>query len=418
MSATRTLLLALGCAGLGPATPARAGQAAEPAQASASVPSDPTFHALLTDGTTASGLIRELGASGGVTLASGEGAERAIPFDRLVKLTREGTVPPPWTNEGEVVLFPDGDRLAHCVIASAGAADLDVQPVALGKLPVPLDAILGLIFRPPSEPDALDSLESEVRSAPRAAELLWLANGDKLPGLLAGLDDKKVAFQPPAGRVEIDRQGVVALGFAPAQVVYKAPAGPYLELTLIDGTRLGLTDVHVEHGQVIGTTRFQAPVRFSVGDLALVRALNGPVGYLSDREASGSQYVAYVGPTRPYRRNASVAGRSLQLGGRAYDRGIGTQSRTLLAYRLEPGARRFQALVGLDDQAGPLGNVVFKVLVDGKGRYESPPMGSGEVPRAVDVELSGAKVLILITEFGERGEVQDAGDWVEARIIR
>jgi len=113
-----------------------------------------------------------------------------------------------------------------------------------------------------------------------------------------------------------------------------------------------------------------------------------------------------------------VVGPALRLGGQTYDRGLGTQSRTLLAYRLDPKAKRFQALVGLDDAAGPLGNVVFKVLVDGKPRYESPSMGAGEAPRAVDVALEGGKVLILTTEFGERGDVQDSGDWVEARIIR
>ncbi len=111
-------------------------------------------------------------------------------------------------------------------------------------------------------------------------------------------------------------------------------------------------------------------------------------------------------------------GTPLRVGGRAFDRGLGTQSRTLLAYRLDPGSKRFQATVGLDDRAGPLGNVAFKVLVDGKARFESPPMGAGEPPRVVDVDLEGAKVLILITEFGERGDVQDAGDWVDARIIR
>ncbi len=416
MSALRSLLVAPAFLILGLAEAAVGSD-----QASTSVPSDPVFQALLTDGTSASGLIRRLGEKDGVTLVGGDGAERSIPFDRLVRLAREGTVPLPWTNEGEIVLFPDGDRLAHCVIASAGAADLDVQPMAIGKLPVPLDAILGLIFKPPSEQEVLDALESQVRDTPRTSELLWLANGDKLPGLLAGLDEKKITFQPPAGRVDIDRSGssgAVALGFAQAQVVYKRPKGSYFELTLIDGTRLGLTDVRIEHGQVVGSTRFQAPVRFSVGDLAQGRALNGPVSYLSDREASGSQYVAYVGPTRPYRRNASVDGRPLHIGGKSYDRGIGTQSRTLLAYKLEPGAKRFQALVGLDDGAGPLGNVVFKALVDGKVRYESPAMGSGEAPKAVDVDLAGAKVLILITEFGERGDVQDGGDWVEARIVR
>jgi hypothetical protein len=41
-----------------------------------------------------------------------------------------------------------------------------------------------------------------------------------------------------------------------------------------------------------------------------------------------------------------------------------------------------------------------------------------DAPKAVDVDLAGAKLLILTTEFGDRGDVRDLADWVEARIIR
>ena len=57
-------------------------------------------------------------------------------------------------------------------------------------------------------------------------------------------------------------------------------------------------------------------------------------------------------------------------------------------------------------------------MVDKKVSYVSSPMSPGEPPQAVDVDVSGAQLLILITEFGERGDIQDHADWVEARIIR
>ena len=73
-------------------------------------------------------------------------------------------------------------------------------------------------------------------------------------------------------------------------------------------------------------------------------------------------------PRNPYRRDASIEGHPLRLAGQVYDRGLGTQSRTFLAYRLVADDQRFQALVGLDDRAGALGSVVFRVLVDGRER--------------------------------------------------
>jgi hypothetical protein len=89
-----------------------------------------------------------------------------------------------------------------------------------------------------------------------------------------------------------------------------------------------------------------------------------------------------------------------------------------MAYRLKPGDRRFQALIGVDDRAGPLGSVIFRVLVDGEPRLTTPSLTARDLPQSIDIDIANAKALILITEFGDRGDVRDHADWVEARIIR
>ena len=179
-----------------------------------------------------------------------------------------------------------------------------------------------------------------------------------------------------------------------------------------------MTGVKLEKGQLSGVTRFGQPVRFPIGDLVRVDPRTPSVAYLSERQPDAQQYVSYFGPTRPYSADRTVDGHRFRLAGQYYDRGLGTQSRTLLAYRLKPGDRRFQALVGVDDRAGPLGSVVFRVMVDGKSRLTTPSLSARDTPQPIDVDIAGAKLLILITEFGDRGDVQDHADWVEARIIR
>src|SRR5262249_48666315 len=148
----------------------------------------------------------------------------------------------------------------------------------------------------------------------------------------------------------------------PALVVYPRPEGDYLELTMTDGSRLGVVQARIEQGHVVATTRFKATLRLAVSDLVQIHARSPVIAYLSERKPSAEQYVAYVGPTRPSRQDLNVEGHPLRLAGQTYDRGLGTQSRTFLAYRLSPGDARFQALVGLDDSAGPLESVVFRVL--------------------------------------------------------
>ena len=94
--------------------------------------------------------------------------------------------------------------------------------------------------------------------------------------------------------------------------------------------------------------------------------------YLSERKPVRDQYLSYIGPTREYRVDRTVDGHSFHLRRSGLRPGPGTQSTTFLAYRVEPGDRRFQALVGVDERAGPLGSVVFRVLVDGKERFKTP----------------------------------------------
>jgi hypothetical protein len=392
--------------------------AAEPVPPGSPVPSDPVFTAHLIDGTTLTGRIHQFGPNGEIALVPAEGKEQVVPLGRLLKLTREGVAFSLTPSDGSLVLFPDGDRLYRTVIGPATETTLEVQSYALGNVALPLESLLGLVLALPSESAAVDALLERVRTEPRPSEVLWLANGDRLLGGFLGLDEKRIKYQAPTGAIELDRGGIVALGFDPALVAYPRPEGDYLELTMADGSRLGVSRARIEQGHVVATTRFKSTIRLALSELVQVHARTASIAYLSERKATAEQYVAYIGPTRPYRRDLNVAGHPLRLAGQSYDRGLGTQSRTLLAYRLAPGDARFQALVGVDDSAGPLGSVVFRVLVDGKERFVSPPMSVRDTPKPIDVDLTGAKNLILVTEFGERGEIRDLADWVEARIIR
>jgi NPCBM/NEW2 domain len=404
-------LAAIALAVLTTAGPGAAPPADKPA------PSDPVFTALTTDGKTASGRILRFGAKGEVTLVPATGPERVIPLESLVKLSREG-LSPSLSPEAMVVLFPDGDRLHRTAIAGANETALEVQPYSLGNLSIPLDSLLGLVFTLPQDAGAAAAAVQRLRTEPRSTEVLWLANNDRINVGFLGLTEKTVDFKAGRKTEKLDRARVVALGFDPALVSYPKPESAFVDLTLADGSRLGVSGPKLEQGHVVATTRFGVKVRAPLPEVLRFHARTPSVVYLSERTPVRERYVPYVGPTRPYRRDTTVDGASFRLGGQEFDRGIGTTSRTLLAYRIEKGDRRFQATVGLDDRAGPLGSVAFRVLIDSREAFASPPMASGDPARPVDVDLTGGNVFILITEFGERGDVRDIADWVEARIIR
>lgn len=379
---------------------------------------DPTFVVVKTDAATITGRLVEITADSSIVIAPEEGEPQRLPIVEIVKLHQVSPSPIPQDPEGGVLLFPGGDRLHRTSVIGIKDENLEVQSFAFGSIAIPFDSLLGILLNPPPDREALSTLVGRIRSEPRESEVVWLSNGDRLVGGLLGLTERQVSIKSDANVLDLDRSGVLAVGFDPALVRYPVPESPFWEVVLSDGSRLGVTGARVEKGQLVAATRSGVPIRVGLPDVTLLYARHPGLTYLSDLEPTGKQYLPYVGRVREYQKDLAADGRPLCLQGQVYTRGIGTQSRTLLAYRLGDNDRRFQALIGLDDRAGPLGNVVFRVLVDNKVRFTSRPMSIDDRPLAVDVDLSGGKFLILDTEFGERGDVRDLADWVEARIIR
>jgi NPCBM/NEW2 domain len=388
-----------------------------PARDSSTDGADPIFTALLIDGRSHSGRIVSLGETG-VTIATREGKKEKLPLDQLVKLTRDSQGAMAAGENTQAVLLAEGDRLMRATIFSATDASLELKSEILGKLEVPLDSILGMILKGSGPAENFESLRNQVLFESRSSEVVWLNNGDRLEGSFLGMDERAIKLQVGEKPVEIERSGAVAMGFDPALIRYPRPKGAFLEATLSDGTRIGLASARLVEGNVEATTRFGKAVRFPVTTLTRLHSRSASVIYLSERKPAAAQYDSYIGPSRPYRVDRAVDGHPIQLGGQTYDRGIGTESRSLIAFRIEPGDRRFQALIGVDERAGPPGSVVFRVLVDRQERFKSAPMTDRDPSRSLDIDLAGGKVLILVTEFGERGNVRDLADWAEARIVR
>lgn len=377
---------------------------------------DPVFEVLPIAGEPVSGRIAAIAADR-ITIAPAEGPNRDFLLTELVRLSREA--PPAEGAEAGRILLPEGDRLARTIIIRATDAAIETQSQLLGAVKIPLDSALGLILSPPMTAEALDELQQWIRIEPRTTEVVRLANDDRVEGSFTGLDERTLMIQGPNDKpMEFDRAGVEAIGMDPALVSYPRPEGPFLEATLTDGSRLGLVGAKLEKGELLADTRFGWKFRAPITAVVRLTARTSAIDYLSERPIDGETYVPYFDSVRPVRIDANVEGRPFRLAGRTYERGLGTESRSLLAYKLKPGDRRFQALVGLDERAGPLGSVVFRVLVDGQPRFTSPAMTFREPPKTVDVDLEGGKLLILITEFGDRGDARDLADWVEARIIR
>jgi alpha-galactosidase len=85
--------------------------------------------------------------------------------------------------------------------------------------------------------------------------------------------------------------------------------------------------------------------------------------------------------------NRSIVGNKLSLGGRTFERGIGTHAESEWSVQLDGKADEFSALVGVDDEVKPgqPGSVEFLAYVDAREAWRSGVMKAGQAPKEVKV---------------------------------
>jgi alpha-galactosidase len=115
--------------------------------------------------------------------------------------------------------------------------------------------------------------------------------------------------------------------------------------------------------------------------------------------------------------NKSITGKAIMLGGKIHESGVGSHSDSSFWLALDGGGERFQATVGVDDQANGPGSVVFRITGDDRELWQSGIMKPGDTPKTVDVDLKGVKIMCLeIADSGD-GISFDHGNWAGARFV-
>jgi hypothetical protein len=266
-----------------------------------------------------------------------------------------------------------------------------------------------------------DRLQRRLATEARSRDLLLLRNGDAVEGTLTGLDARSLRLDVNRKELTVERAKVAVIALNTELATTLKPKTAYGRLVLRDGTRLSLASATCADGRTLtGDTLFKTGVSFPLEDVIALSVQGGAAVYLSELKAKKFEHNPYLGASWPYVIDGSVDRRDLRLGGSVFDRGIGLHTESRLTYDLGGRYRRFEALVGLDDRTGRGGSARIRVLLNGKpaditGNRELT--GRGE-PLAVRVDVTGAKELTLMADFGERGGVQGHVNWADARLIK
>ncbi|MBP1964095.1 NPCBM/NEW2 domain-containing protein [Paenibacillus aceris] len=116
--------------------------------------------------------------------------------------------------------------------------------------------------------------------------------------------------------------------------------------------------------------------------------------------------------------NKSIDGNPLTVAGQVYGKGIGTHAPSDIVYNIVPGAKRFVAVAGVDNEVNKdgQGSIIFKVYVDGVLMSDSPVMGNNEFWN-FNVKLPENAKQIKLTLDDYDGKNFDHGDWVNAGFL-
>ena len=114
-------------------------------------------------------------------------------------------------------------------------------------------------------------------------------------------------------------------------------------------------------------------------------------------------------------KNKSVDGHALTLGNVVFEHGLGTHAESVLYLNLQGGAEKFSATVGVDAEVNnDATSVEFSVIGDGKTLWQSGVMRAGTPAKALEVNLTGIKNLILMVGDAGDGINYDHADWANA----
>ena len=143
---------------------------------------------------------------------------------------------------------------------------------------------------------------------------------------------------------------------------------------------------------------------------------------------AGTQYLSDLawtsmtngwGPAEKDMSNGETAagdGVQLRLNGQSYAKGLGVHANSDVRYALGGTCTQFTADVGVDDEIGDAGSVVFQVWADGAKLWDSGPMTGASATTPAAVNVTGKQQLQLVVTDGGNGGGYDHADWAGARV--
>jgi alpha-galactosidase len=139
--------------------------------------------------------------------------------------------------------------------------------------------------------------------------------------------------------------------------------------------------------------------------------------YVSDLQWTSSSNG--WGPVERDRSNGETGandGKPITIGGQVYAKGLGAHAPSEVDVYLGGRCASFSADVGLDDEVGNNGSVVYQVWADGTKVADSGTVKGTDAPLPLSADLGAAKFVRLVITDAGNGNTYDHADWGAAQL--
>lgn len=377
----------------------------------------PIINVIQVDGTNVEGHLADF-TGDSLTLAT-PNAQRILLDDVMrIEVRQSKSVRSP---RKSVLYLANGDRL-HVSPKDSDGESITANWSAFPDwkaVSIPLETIRAMMLRSPTQSSGRVRLRRRLLEQTADTDLLLLANGDEVTGELQSFSVKEFSLETNGTQSLLPRDSVVGLRFNSELVGFPDPKGKRTLMTLTDGSRVTVDMMKLESDQLTVRAVFGATLVIPVSSVSWLRFLDRRVVYLSDMKPVTTRRTPFLSVKRPLRLDRNVLGGPLTLRGVEFPKGLGMHSRTEIEYDLADGFASFQATIGLDDVAKNGGNVVYSVQLDGRSVFTSGPVTGGQTAQALKpIDITAAKRLKLIVDFGQGGDIRDYANWCDAVLIR
>ena len=375
--------------------------------------------AITIEGQTITGKWAGIDAEGTVHLHNGD-KPNAIPSANLMMVCwpeKATSKPASIQPAGLFIQLSDGSAFRGELVEGS-ARQIGIRTESAGALNIPLSDIAGIRFSNQAHAEAAEAFTRALAKRDPAEDILFVLRNQQVTtvrGIVESISPQGISFQyrqrsrtiKPADAFAL----VLAKGVQPAST-------PPIRCLLRDGSIWAGQITAADPQKITLALAGGSPLNIPVTTLAEIRFNSDRVVFLSDLEPASYQFEPFASTQWPYRRDRSVANRPLRIGKQRYQRGIGMHSQATLTYTLDGDYTSLAAEIGIDEEVGPRGNVVFRILTDDKEVFNSGPVTGRDQPHTLLVPIKGSKQLQLIVEFGDELDIGDHADWGNARLIK